>query len=364
MSTGTSTEISTKDTLYGSVKASEQSSDEDNMLTLFNAFDQIILPGYVKSVSISFYSAPSSTGTTRLYVYVISPTSRTSGFCITAKYTVPHGTITDQVVTPQTFLVPAYLLNVTTGQYVGVGFGPNSGSSYLVYRHLFYTGLYSLPVSTTDIVTFMDDIYGGSAFTFIVTSLANATPTGNHFPSIVLPSIQNHFLVNSSTGNITTYGVSSYTTRDDKDQDYIAFNYIDRCEVTGYVQNVSFYFCIAPTGRNQSKIVLYLIDDNYPIDGYPWMFNITSPYQISVNLIENKTGLQQFQIAPYALNITAGQWLAVSFSGDTSGSTCRSERNVYGITLEDYQASENPYNNENELAGGMAFSFTVVSILA
>ncbi|CAF1639983.1 unnamed protein product, partial [Didymodactylos carnosus] len=146
--------------------------------------------------------------------------------------------------------------------------------------------------------------------------------------------------------------------------DYTQFNYIDRAKISGYVRNVSFNFYTAPSGNNLSQIWLYLVDDDTLVSGYPMLFNLSSPYLIPPVQIQNKSGVQQFTLTPYAMNISQGQFLAVSFSASTGGSTYENTRNLYALANENLLPdimSGNPYEFDNYVSYGMAFSYTVMA---
>lgn len=113
-------------TNYGSL-IDNGADDLHNDHVIFNRHQSITLPGYVSNVSVKFCTLPTTIQPV-LWVYIIHYTGVNPYFTPYVMYQIPYNQI--NTVSPiQQFNIPHYRLNITIGQYLGIGFGKITGGS-------------------------------------------------------------------------------------------------------------------------------------------------------------------------------------------------------------------------------------------
>ncbi|CAF1500362.1 unnamed protein product, partial [Didymodactylos carnosus] len=281
--------------MYGSTDDSSQVDDSDVGCTSFNLLDKITYAGYIKTVSINFYTAPTPNTPPSLYLYIISATASSNMFTVNQQYIIPPQSVTNQTGIPQTFQIPMYQINVTANQFLAVGFGGGAGSPYRVFNRMEYylraTDLSSLRNQSSQWLAAAGD---GIAVSFIVTPSAIITTTTATRADIMYGSTDNSSQVN------------------DNDVGCTSFNLLDKITYAGYIKTVSINFYTAPTPNTPPSLYLYIISATASSN----MFTVNQQYIIPPQSVTNQTGIPQtFQIPMYQINVTANQFLAVGFGG-------------------------------------------------
>ncbi|CAF0972502.1 unnamed protein product, partial [Didymodactylos carnosus] len=138
---------------------------------------------------------------------------------------------------------------------------------------------------------------------------------------------------------------------------HTVFNIDDPVKVKGFVTTIEINFSDAPSGALNANLWLYIISRTNVIDRY----NIKSSYQIPVNKIAGKTGIQRFPLPEAALMMEAEEFLGVGF-GSSSGD-CYSVSNRKGMYLNQSSVAHGvhqfvPRNN------GIAFSFQTTTTIS
>jgi hypothetical protein len=129
--------------------------------------DGVSTSSYVQQVSFNFSVAPSATP--NIWLYVLNGNITAATFAQISSYQLPSANITLSTGV-QTFVLPADVLPVITGQYVGVGLGAGSGSLYAVTDgSQYYFTTTNLTTLTTAAYTSLPQ---GFAFTFTVITQA------------------------------------------------------------------------------------------------------------------------------------------------------------------------------------------------
>lgn len=111
---------------YGSINGNGI-DDNDNDYFIFNTDQSITLAGFVSNVSIEFCSLPTSASPS-LWIYVVEYTGSPNYYISRSMYAVPINQISTSTSTQQ-YTFPEYQVNVSVGEYIGVGFGSTTGGS-------------------------------------------------------------------------------------------------------------------------------------------------------------------------------------------------------------------------------------------
>ncbi|CAF1040239.1 unnamed protein product, partial [Didymodactylos carnosus] len=282
------------ETVYGSVNVTMRTNGNHTGYTVFNRIDQVTIPGYLTSVSINFFNRPTP-GVAKLFINVIALTSDVNNFMIVEQYQIPSETITNNVVhsAAETFNLPTSLIRVDYGHYVGIGFGPDGGSACQLDRHMYYMHRTDLLSYITSVypARFSNNMYRGAAFTFTITS---EVPTVTRIPTAPVT-------YDSCDQNLQKKipRVSGQT----------GFNYRYRAQYSGYVQNIRLNF-YGTLNRVTNTIFLFTIS---AIPDTSTLFHIVDTYEVPSAQFPDSVGIHNIELLPGALNISDGQWLAISF---------------------------------------------------
>ncbi|CAF1290008.1 unnamed protein product [Didymodactylos carnosus] len=277
---------------------------------------------------------------------------------IVEQYQIPSETITNNVVhsAAETFNLPTSLIRVDYGHYVGIGFGPDGGSACQLDRHMYYMHRTDLLSYITSVypARFSNNMYRGAAFTFTITS---EVPTVTRIPTAPVT-------YDSCDQNLQKKipRVSGQT----------GFNYRYRAQYSGYVQNIRLNF-YGTLNRVTNTIFLFTIS---AIPDTSTLFHIVDTYEVPSAQFPDSVGIHNIELLPGALNISDGQWLAISFQGifsfDLTNETLAVVTNCDSFSISNERAIElsDPMCDQCEYDGrgwsfeqyASAMSFTVAPL--